>query len=167
MRTQILKSYDLRTRVMQSKSGLVSLFRAMEGSSGFLRWVSNATRHPSHLRKRFLVRTQELWDELDPVFQGRMCISQFCDFDAGYKYAESEKDVLIKDRTGRTILASMTLLFQKYHKGVSITQTNRQFFSTDREYLLKNTISQLSDDESSETVITSRMKEKKIKEMNS
>lgn len=167
MRTQILKSHDLRTRVMRFEIGLVSLFRAMEGGCGFLRWVSNATRHPSHLRKRFLVRTQELWDELDPVFQGRMSISQLCDFDAGYKYAESEKDVLIKDRTGRTILATMTLLFQKYHKGVSITQINSHFFSTDRECLLKNTLSQLSDDETSKEVITPRMKEKKTKEMNS
>eukprot|EP00210_Caulerpa_lentillifera_P002749 g2628.t1 len=119
--------------------------------------VSNATRHPAHLRKRFIVRTQELWNEIDPVFQG-------------YKYADSEPDSLIKDRTGRTILGSMTLLFQKYHKGVSIKNTNkqRQYFSTDRHYLLTNTIPELSDDElATPSVFSARAKEKKIKEMNS
>ena len=106
---------------------LVTGFRQISRSGR--RAVSNATRHPSHLQKRFTKRTEELWAEVGPLLEGAGRRGRSFGCDLGHlvasKYAEHEKDVLSKARLSRTVIGWMTLLHQKYERGVSVASMRR------------------------------------------
>ena len=96
--------------------------------------------------------------------------------DVGYrlasKYAEEEKEVLSKSRLSRTILGWMTLLHQKYARGVSIASMRRptslrHFCSDAATHSPSNTAYVFSEDEDPAAIDQRpyRQREKKVTTM--
>lgn len=69
------------------------------------RLISNATKHPSHLRRRFLAKLNELWEEADPELHAK-------------RFDEDDENFLSFSRQARMQIAFMTKVYAKYEKAV-------------------------------------------------